>query len=220
VCICKLSRAQLSSASGGDPHACLVLNRDFSCAVALRMHIHIAHWESSRPVAGVPFGNWLARRWAAATKSPVNPRHLQGYWVKGTTTLHALLMLCFACPVGLQMHIHIAHWESSRSVAGVPFANWLARRVAAATEVSSNPQAPTRILGEGYYNPAAWVQTPLGRPPRNWARVYAIHVASSDPVNDLGVSRVGFALILQSAVGAKWVGRARPWCVAYTECCC
>ena len=112
----------------------------------------------------------------------------------------------------LQMHIHIAHWESSRAVAGVPFENWLARRVAAATDVSSDPRSPTRILGEGYYNPAAWVHTPLGRPPRNWARAYAIHVASSDPVNDLGVSRVGVPLYVGfwgMAGGLAW-----PWCFA------
>jgi hypothetical protein len=35
-------------------------------------------------------------------------------------------------------------------------------------------------------NPAAWVHTALGRPPGNWASAYAIHVASSDPISDVG----------------------------------
>lgn len=90
--------------------------------------------------------------------------------------------------VALQMHIHIAHFDSQRSVPDVPPETWLVRRIAAANNISQCTAAPTRILGEGFYNPMQFRQTPLGRPPKDWARAYVIYVPSMDPAGDLGVS--------------------------------
>ena len=60
--------------------------------------------------------------------------------------------------------------------------------MAAATNISRAAAAPTRILGEGYYNPLFQFQgTPLGRPPKDWARAYVIHVPTGNPAADLGV---------------------------------
>lgn len=86
------------------------------------------------------------------------------------------------------MHIHIAHFDSSRSVAGVERSNWLVRKLARAEQLSTAPSTPTRILGEGFYDVRRFSSTPLGRPPKNWARVYAVFVPTADPVRDLGVS--------------------------------
>lgn len=86
------------------------------------------------------------------------------------------------------MHIHIAHFESKRSLPDVPQANYLVWRLAAATNVSTDPSAPTRLLGEGFYNAFKFQRTPLGRPPKDWARAYAVHVPTTNPVQDLGVS--------------------------------
>lgn len=91
----------------------------------------------------------------------------------------------------LQMHIHIAHF-GERSAPDVEPADWLVRTVARAANISQNPASPTRILGEGYYNPAQFSGTPLGRPPKYWARAYLIHVPTQDPVADLGVSGLGW----------------------------
>lgn len=87
-----------------------------------------------------------------------------------------------------QMHIHISHFDSQRSLPDVPRDDWLARKVAAAPEVSADPGTPTRILGEGFYDRARFSHTPLGRPPKNWARAYAVHMGSDNPATDMGVS--------------------------------
>jgi hypothetical protein len=87
------------------------------------------------------------------------------------------------------MHIHIAHIDTQRSVQGVDQSNWLVRKLAKQEQLSTSPAAPTRLLGEGFYDVKRFAGTPLGRPPRNWARVYAVFVPSSNPSRDLGVSR-------------------------------
>jgi hypothetical protein len=89
------------------------------------------------------------------------------------------------------MHIHVSHFESKRSVPDVPRENWLAWKVAAAADISQDPGAPTRILGEGFYDPLRFKQTPLGRPPKDWARAYVVHVPTDDPATDLGVGGLG-----------------------------
>lgn len=96
-----------------------------------------------------------------------------------------------------QMHIHIAHFDSSRSVAGVERSNWLVRKLARAEQLSTAPSTPTRILGEGFYDVRRFSSTPLGRPPKNWARVYAVFVPTADPVRDLGRSIKPFQLARQ-----------------------
>jgi hypothetical protein len=89
------------------------------------------------------------------------------------------------------MHIHIAHIDTQRSVPGVDPSNWLVRKLARHEQLSTSPSAPTRILGEGFYDVKRFSNTPLGRPPKNWARVYAVFVPTSDPSRDLGVSSSG-----------------------------
>lgn len=86
------------------------------------------------------------------------------------------------------MHIHIAHVDSQRSSPGIQPSDWLVRKLARQQQLPSSPAAPARILGEGFYDARAFSVTPLGRPPRGWARAYAVFVPSSDPARDLGVS--------------------------------
>jgi hypothetical protein len=96
----------------------------------------------------------------------------------------------------MQMHIHIARFDSQRTAPGVDSSNWLVRKLARAEQLSTSPASPTRILGEGFYDVQRFSSTPLGRPPRDWARVYAVFVPTADPVRDLGVSGVLLLAIL------------------------
>lgn len=97
----------------------------------------------------------------------------------------------------LQLHIHIAHFDSSRSNQGIEQSNWLVRKVAQHAGFSSKASSPTRILGEGYYDPGQYKTcSPLHRPPRDWARTYAVFMPTKDPVNDLGVSEFAVVVLL------------------------
>ncbi|KAF8057288.1 hypothetical protein HT031_006096 [Scenedesmus sp. PABB004] len=95
-----------------------------------------------------------------------------------------------------QLHIHVARLDATRAAPGVPRDAWLLRRLAALPALSTSPAAPTRVLGEGYYNPAFYSKacSPLGRPPRDWARVHTVFIATADPVADLGRSIRPFGL--------------------------
>eukprot|EP00882_Tetradesmus_deserticola_P003522 GHRQ01003727.1.p1 GENE.GHRQ01003727.1~~GHRQ01003727.1.p1 ORF type:complete len:371 (+),score=112.68 GHRQ01003727.1:1-1113(+) len=78
-----------------------------------------------------------------------------------------------------QMHIHIAHLDSQRTSPGVDPSRWLLRKLARQQQLSAVASAPSRVLGEGFYDASRFSSTPLRRPPRDWARAYA--VAPSSP---------------------------------------
>lgn len=91
-----------------------------------------------------------------------------------------------------QLHIHIASLDTKRTPppGGAPRERWLLHRLLSPdTALSTDPSAPTRLLGEGHYEPAAFACSALGRPPREWARAYAVFVpaaSSTAPGNDPG----------------------------------
>eukprot|EP00882_Tetradesmus_deserticola_P011114 GHRQ01011752.1.p1 GENE.GHRQ01011752.1~~GHRQ01011752.1.p1 ORF type:complete len:300 (+),score=88.68 GHRQ01011752.1:98-997(+) len=110
-----------------------------------------------------------------------------------------------------QMHIHIAHLDSQRTSPGVDPSRWLLRKLARQQQLSAVASAPSRVLGEGFYDASRFSSTPLRRPPRDWARAYAVWVPTSDPVRDLGVSRGGRGLC---------AGQALRACIGARCCCC
>lgn len=116
------------------------------------------------------------------------------------------------CGGATQMHVHIAHFDSKRSAPGVLQANWLVRRMARTVNVSRDAKDPTRVVGEGYFNPLAYKHTPLGRPPKDWARAYFIHVPSQQPAADLGVRQYIYAGLSMCVLWKKLCRRKRAAC--------
>ncbi|KAF8056134.1 hypothetical protein HT031_006485 [Scenedesmus sp. PABB004] len=112
-----------------------------------------------------------------------------------------------------QMHIHIADLDTERTApGGITKNEWLINRMAAATTFSTKLEQPTPFVGEGYYDPSQFncsygknKGTPLGKPPKDWARSYAIWIPSSDPARDLGLSIRPFEIARRIAASVEGV---------------